>query len=366
MHMKVVFAGGGTAGHLYPAVAVARELRRRDPRCGVLFLVSRRGAGRQYLKEHGFQFRELAVSGVGRPLPLRSIPAAVKMLGAFVRSRRLLRLEGANAVVGFGAYVSVAPVLAAYALGLRIIVHEQNAVMGRANRCLVPLADRVAVGLPPRAGMEGGGRYTFTGIPLRPELYVPMKREDAIDFLGLERGAFTLLVLGGSQGAHAVNGLVMQSASFLGKAGDVQVVHLAGSKDYGDVVKAYVRAGVRASVFPYLGEMGWAYAAADLAVCRCGATTLAELAQAGLPSVLIPFPHAVGDHQAANGRIFEEAGAAILRRESALLPEELAEIVMALKSDSGKRALISGAARSLASPHAAEKLADIIEETAGT
>ncbi len=364
--MRIAFAAGGTAGHLYPAIFTAEELRRRYPASSILFLVSRGGEEGDILGDYGFQFEELFVSGIGRPVLYRVVPAAFRMLGAYAKSVRLLREMGAQAVVGFGAYVSVAPVLAAKKLGLKIVLHEQNAVMGRANRCLAPLADSVATSLSTVGRAETGKGYRYTGIPLRPELLKQMDRGEAIDFLGLDRGKFTLLVTGGSQGAHAINRLLMGGAKILADSAELQIVHLAGARDYGEVVKAYARAGLPASVFPYLKQMEWAYAAANLVISRCGAMTLAEIAQAGLPSILIPYPHAVGAHQEANGSIFEEAGAAILRREVALTPEELAGIVLMLKTDAEKLDRMSSAARSLSSPHAAEKLVDVIEDTLKT
>lgn len=360
--MNIAFAGGGTAGHLYPALCVAEELRRRDPGFKALFLVSKRDMDRENLGEYPFRFEELAVTGFGGALSCRMVPAAVRLLKASKRAIGLLRQTGAQAVVAFGAYVSVAPALAAKLLGLKVIIHEQNAVMGRANRCLLPFADGVGWGLPVHEDKTCGKRSVFTGIPVRAGLLGMMPRGEALDYLGLERGRFTLLVMGGSQGAHAINAFLMKGAGLLSRRGDIQVVHLSGRDDYAPVLLEYARAGLEAVVFPYLKEMEWAYAAADLAVCRCGAMTFAEIAQAGLPAVLIPYPRAVNDHQMANARVFERAGAALVRRESDLDPEGLVEDIFGLKGGEEGLVRMGKAARSLAEPRAAEKLADLIEE----
>jgi UDP-N-acetylglucosamine--N-acetylmuramyl-(pentapeptide) pyrophosphoryl-undecaprenol N-acetylglucosamine transferase len=352
---------------LYPALCTAGELRRRDRFFEALFLVSRRGREREVLQQYGFPCEELPASGFGGALSLRLVPAAAALLSSYRRARALMKGRGAQALIGYGAYVSVAPALAARALGLRVIIHEQNAVMGRANRWLVRLADRVALGLPlsdePRWAERG---YLLTGIPLRPEVIQGVTREEARRYLGVGPGAFTVLVMGGSQGARAINGMMAEGSGLLARGGDLQVVHLSGSGDYASVVGAYARAGLRAVVVPYLREMEWAYAAADLAVCRSGAMTLAELAQSGIPAILIPYPHAVGNHQAANGRLFETSGAALLRDESGLTAGGLAEIILSLKRDAAALGKMSAAARSLASPRAAQRLADLIEETVGT
>ncbi|MCX6353869.1 MAG: undecaprenyldiphospho-muramoylpentapeptide beta-N-acetylglucosaminyltransferase [Candidatus Aureabacteria bacterium] len=361
--MRIAFAAGGTAGHLYPALCAAMELRRRHAAFEALFLISRRGREREILEEHGFAYEELAVSGFGQVLSYRMLPAMAGMLGAFRRAFSLLRGKGMSALVGFGAYVSVAPAFAARLLGMRLIIHEQNAVMGRANRILARFADRICMGLPLNGEPAGTrGKCVFTGIPLRPEVREGVRREDALACLGLPKAGFTALIMGGSQGAHAINRIAMEGAETLAE-NKIQVIHLSGGKDYGAVHAAYARARVSAVVFPYLREMQWAYAAADLVVGRCGAMSLAEIAYAGLPSVLIPYPHATGDHQAANGRVFERNGAALLMREEEVSAGTLLECILSLGRDAVRRARMAEAAHALAVPDADRRLADVIEET---
>ncbi|MCX6356897.1 MAG: UDP-N-acetylglucosamine--N-acetylmuramyl-(pentapeptide) pyrophosphoryl-undecaprenol N-acetylglucosamine transferase, partial [Candidatus Aureabacteria bacterium] len=289
-------------------------------------------------------------------------PAAISgMLVAMARAYRggvgVLASEGIQALIGFGSYASVAPVMAARRLNLKIMIHEANAVMGRANRFLRRFANLVARGMPP-AGT--GGRDLFTGIPLRPILMEKTRRDEARACLGLGREPFTLLVMGGSQGAHAINRLMVGGAPALA-AGGIQIVHLAGGGDYSAVLNAYARAKLPAVVLPYLHEMHWAYAAADCAVCRCGAMTLAELANAGLPAILIPYPHATDDHQTANGRVYERANAAFLAAERDLTTPRLAEMITTLRRDAALRLRMGGAARAMAVPDAAERVAAAVE-----
>jgi len=362
--MRVAFAAGGTAGHLYPALCTADELRRRDRSFEALFLVSRRGREREILEQCGFSCEELPGSGFGRALSLRIVPAVGAVLSSYRSARTMMKRTGMQALIGYGAYVSVPPALAARALGLKVIIHEQNAVMGRANRWLARLADRVALGLPltdePRWPERG---YLLTGTPLRQEILQGVTREEGRRYLGVEPDTFTVLVMGGSQGARSINRLMVEGSGLLARDGDLQVVHLSGSGDYPSVVRAYARAGLRSVVIPYLREMEWAYAAADLSVCRSGAMTLAELAHSGIPSILVPYPHAVGNHQAANGRLFEKNGAALLRDESGLTGDALAKLILSLRRGAAALRTMSAAARSLASPRAAQDLADLIEET---
>lgn len=347
-----------------PALCTAEELLRRDRSFEALFLVSRRGLEREILDRAGFPFEELPVSALGGGPFWRIVPAIGAMLRSYGMARALMKRRGMQALVGYGAYVSVPPALAARSLGLKIVIHEQNAIMGRANRWLARIADRVALGLPLAGEPQRAGKgYPVTGIPLRREIARGVTRVEGRRRLGVGPDTFILLVMGGSQGARAINGLMMEGGTLLAEDGDLQVVHLSGEKDRAAVVEAYARTGLNSVVVPYLREMEWAYAAADLAVCRAGAMTLTELAQSGTPSILVPYPYAVGDHQTANARIFEKRGAALLRDESGLTGDLLARLVISLRRDAAALKRMSDAARSLASPDAARKLADLIEET---
>ena len=322
---------------------------------------------RAILDRAGFPFEELPVSAFGSALSWRIVPAIGTMLRSYKMARALMKRRGMQALIGYGAYVSVPPALAARALGLKVVIHEQNAIMGRANRWLARIAHRVALGLPladePRWAEKG---YLITGTPLRREIMRGVTRGEGRRGLGVGLDTFTVLALGGSPPARSINRMMIEGSGLLAGEGNLQIVHLSGEKDRPPVVEAYARAGLKSVVVPYLKEMEWAYAAADLAVCRAGAMTLTELANSGTPSILVPYPYAVGDHQTANGRIFEKSGAALLRDESGLTGDLLAKLVVSLRRDAAALKRMSDAARTLASPHAAQKLADLIEETVGT
>lgn len=346
-----------------PALCTAEELRLRDRSFEALFLVSQRGLERGILDRAGFPFEELPVSALGGRGASGIVPAAGAMLRSLWRARALMKGKGMQALVGYGAYVSVPPALAAWSLGLKVVIHEQNAIMGRANRWLARIAHRVALGLPLADGPRRAGKgYPVTGTPLRREIMRGVARGEGRRRLGVEPDTFTVLAMGGSQGARSINGMMMEGSALLARDGDLQVVHLSGERERSIVAGAYARTGLKAVVIPYLKEMEWAYAAADLAVCRAGAMTLAELAQSGTPSILVPYPYAAADHQTANGRIFEKRGAALLRDEPGLTGELLARLVISLRRDAAALKKMSEAARSLATPDAAQRLADLIEE----
>ncbi len=358
--MRIALAAGGTGGHLYPALGAAGELRRRDPGCDCFFFVSERGTERGALQDAGFPFAELPVrtlrGGAGA-----CAAGLVRMARAYRRAGRLMRERGTEALVGFGAYVSVPPALAARAIGLRLVIHESNAVMGAANRFLARFADAVALGMPLETGGRPGRRGEVTGTPLRPGIARGMGRAEARRLLGIAPGALTLLVSGGSQGARALNDAAAGAAGLLAREGGIQVVHLAGGRDADGVRRAYAEAGVTAAVFPYLEEMERAYAAADAAVCRAGAMTLAELAQAGLPAVVVPLPRAAGNHQEANARRYESHGGVEVLLERDLTPGRLADRVIRMLRDAAGRERMALALRALARPDAAGRLAGLIE-----
>lgn len=358
--MSVVFAAGGTGGHLYPALYTACALRRREPSYAIHFFISSRERDRELCEAYGFSFEPLVAKGIGSPVWRHAVPAAIRLGRDVPAARHILKRWRASVVVGFGAYVACAPVLAARSLGIKVVVHEQNAVMGRTNRLCAPWAHRVLWGLPPLAGGSGEQRDDCVGIPVKPGILDPPARDTARAFLGLREGTATLLVMGGSLGAKAVNRLLLASAEHLARMGDIQAIHLSGGNDYAMMVKGYRIAGVRATVLPYLNEMEWAYAAADFAICRSGAATVAELAQAGVPALLIPYPDAVGDHQTANAKVLHNAGGAMLRRQDETTPAVIAAFCKKLLTSPETKERMSGAAHTLARPDAAERVAGII------
>jgi UDP-N-acetylglucosamine--N-acetylmuramyl-(pentapeptide) pyrophosphoryl-undecaprenol N-acetylglucosamine transferase len=239
--MRIAFAAGGTGGHLYPAIAVAEMLAARGRARDCFFFVSRRGVERRILEGAGFPFTELPACPIAGAAPHRLLPAAARMLRAYRAARRLMRERGTEALVGFGAYASVPPALAARAMGLGLVVHESNAVMGRANRLLARVAHAVAFGMPQGEGRREA-RGEVTGTPLRAGILRGADRNEARRLLGLAPDRFTLLVTGGSQGARALNRAAAGAAGAFGREG-IQVLHLAGEEGCGGVRAAYRAAG---------------------------------------------------------------------------------------------------------------------------
>lgn len=359
--MRVLIASGGTGGHFYPGFALARELVRRGHE--TLFLLRRGDPAGPRLDAAGLAWTELDLAG----LPRRPSAAWLTLPGRLARSLRVARDVARawrpSAAVGMGGYLTVPAALAARSRGVPVVLHESNAALGLANRLCAPFAAAVARGLPPEDGTGA-----LTGTPLREELWERGDAAAARRELGLALEGPTALVVGGSQGAQALNRLAPAAlaASARGVPG-LQALHLAGPREAEAVRAAYAAGPVRAVVLPYLEGMGKAYAAADLALCRAGGSTVAELSAQRLPALLVPYPDATGAHQEANARALERAGAAEVLLEPGLDAAALGARIVAVLGDPARRAAMSEAFSRLALPAAKDSgrlLADLVESVA--
>lgn len=321
--------------------------------------------------EAGFRLYRLPVRGLPRSVSVDALRAGVALLRSMVGARRLLRGLGPDVVVGMGGYPSLAPALAAGWAGFPVVLHEQNARLVLAHRLALRSARSLALSLPLAEGVprRRGLRVVETGNPLRAAIRrlvadgAEGSRAEARARLGLAADATVLLVFGGSQGAQALNEGVPAAASRWPSG--VEVLHLAGTGHGPGVEAAWREVGVRAVVREYLGEMEDAYAAADLVVCRSGASTVAELCALGLPSVLVPIPHSTGRVQEANARVLEGAGAAVIALEGPGFVDRLGVAVEDLLRAPARRDAMGRAARRLARPDAVDRLAGVVEEAVG-
>lgn len=353
MSGPIVIMAGGTGGHIFPGIAVARALEARG--ATVRWLGSAGGLETRLVPEAGIALDTLDIGGVrGKGLATR-LAAPWRLLRAVMAARRLLRQHQARAVVSFGGFAAGPGGLAARSLGLPVFVHEQNSVAGLTNRVLARVARRVFTGF---RDVEGLHRGTWCGNPVRAEIASLPAPETRT-----QNERLHLLVLGGSQGARALNRTVPEALARLGRT-DLVVRHQCGAKMVDDARAAYGAAGVAATIEPFIADMAAAYAWADLVVCRAGALTLAELCAAGVPAVLVPYPHAVDDHQTRNAEALLDAGAAVLVPEAALTAETLATALAPLCADPARRRSMATAARTLARPKADADVAQLILEEA--
>ncbi len=352
--MRLIVTGGGTGGHLFPGIAVACGLRERVPASRILFIGTSRQVDRIGLQGLGFDqatIRSAGLKGKGIFSRLRAVGLLPLAVGQAMRILARFRPE---LVIGVGGYVTGPVLLAAKIHNIPICIHEQNSVPGLANRLAGRLADRIFLSLPCTPPFPEA-RTRMTGNPVRGEILAAAAQRTP----GPADRPPTLLVLGGSQGAHRVNTLVTAAVARMQEDGGAfRVIHQTGSRDLEAVRQAYREMGVTAETGDFFRDMAAIYQQADLVVSRAGATTLAELAVMGLPALLIPYPHAADNHQERNARFYVEGGGAVLLRESLLNGNILAEEITALLYNDQNLQGMGMRMKALGRPGATERIID--------
>lgn len=355
--ITVVIAGGGTAGHVYPGIAIARELRRRDSRHRVVFIGTARGLEARIVPVEGFELELIevrALKGVSWRARLSSLLLLPRTF--YVVWRKLLACQPAL-VIGVGGYASGPVVLTAALLGIPTLIAEQNAWPGFTNRLLARFVGAVAVSFE-EARQFFGAKATLTGNPVRQEFF-DLSEPAAKS----QQEPFRVLVTGGSQGARSINEAVISTLPLLAETGRQFIfTHQTGKIDPADearIIKAYSAAGIDAVVRTFLDRMVDEFREADLIICRAGATTVAELAAAGRPAILIPFPFAADDHQRRNAEAVQQGGAGRMVLQAELTPSRLADEIMALTGTREQLQSMARAARRLARPRAAAAVVDL-------
>jgi UDP-N-acetylglucosamine--N-acetylmuramyl-(pentapeptide) pyrophosphoryl-undecaprenol N-acetylglucosamine transferase len=355
--MRILIAGGGTGGHVIPALAIARELRSRYE-ADILFVGTARGIENRLVPQAGFGLMRIkvgALKNVGlwtRVRTLLGLPLAI------LEARKILKAFAPDAVVGVGGYASGPAMAAAILGGIPTLAFEPNLVPGFANKIVGQRVSAAAV------HFEETKKYfrnaQVVGVPVRQEFFAQSAGDSS------PTHPPTLLVFGGSQGAHAINEAMTGALpEVLQKIPGLRTIHQTGAHDYNDVQAAYARAGAAAQVSAFIDAMPNAFAGADLLVCRSGASTVAEVTAAGKPAVFIPFPQAADDHQRWNAEAIVAGGAAVLIPQSELSPDRLARTIVELLSDSGRLKEMSRRARALSHTDAAGRMARMVAELAG-
>ncbi|HAD04758.1 MAG: undecaprenyldiphospho-muramoylpentapeptide beta-N-acetylglucosaminyltransferase [Desulfuromonadales bacterium GWD2_61_12] len=345
--MRILLAGGGTGGHLFPAVALAQKFLAEEWRAEVLFVGTDRGIEARVLPELGLPLRTIDIEGfVGRGLGEKL--AVLPQLARSVRqSLTILDDFRPDLVIGVGGYASAPVLLAAKWRGLPYLIHEQNAWPGLTNRLLARWAERICLSFAEAESAFHTGATIVTGNPVRAGM---------TECPGLAEGAAQLLIFGGSRGARAINNAVIEALPFLASLrGKLGIVHQTGSDDHERIAAGYRSAGWdEAKVVPFINDMAAAYRRSHLVLCRAGATTIAELTACGRPAVLVPFPFAAGDHQSANARALARQGAALLLEQKGMTGEVLGQLLAGLLDDRPRLLQMADIARSLGKPQAAE------------
>ncbi len=358
--MKIAIACGGTGGHLFPGLAVAEELRQRGH--DTLLLVSPKQIDAIALKGAGEQ-QAHALPGIGWPgfFSLRIFSFGFKLLSSWRECGRVYRDFKPTAVVGMGGFTSAIPLLLGRRLRLPTLIHESNAIPGRVTRLIAPWVNKTLLGFEGCANYLRRAHCVVTGTPVRKGL-ARIERAVAAEKFGLNPGLPVVLIMGGSQGAHGINELVLKTLPMWhNRRDEIQFIHLTGQADSNIAEINYRRQRLTAVVQAFSTDMEHLYSLADVVISRSGAASLTELSHYGLPSILIPYPAAADDHQSYNARIFERAGAARIQVESKTTPAMLYEAVSEMLCNREMRLGMGVASRKLAGENAARRVAEEIE-----
>lgn len=344
---RIVVAGGGTGGHLFPGIAIAEAFQERYSQCAVCFISVGTRIERDALRLAGFPLRFIRSKGLKGKGFVSQLRSLAEIPVGIAQSIGILMEFRPDVVIGVGGYASGPVCLAAWLLGIPLVLHEQNRECGMTNRLLKPIARRLYLSFP--FSDKSCSRIRLTGNPVRRGFLQGNGK-------GGTNSDFTVLVCGGSQGAHAINQAVLDAMDRIGDR--IRLIHQTGILDETHVKAHYCQTRLRVTVSAFITDMAAAYAASDLVVCRAGATTIAEMTVSGKPAIFIPFPHATGDHQTANAMALVDAGAAECIPEKALSGEKLAQRIVYLMEHPETLEAMASASRRLGRPEAARVIVD--------
>lgn len=362
--MKIIISGGGTGGHIYPAIAIAQEIRDRLPETQLLYVGTREGMESTIVPQAGFDFKTIDITGINRSSLIKASQSLAKMPRSFFQGWEVVRDYRPDIVIGTGGYVSFPVVLAATFLDCKTYIHEQNALPGLANRNLARRVDCVMLTFPEAQKHLNAKLIKLTGLPVRKDI-LNVNAGEARQKLGLKEDKFTLLVFGGSRGAMTINQAMVGAMDRL-QHEDIQIIWLTGENGYQDIKKSLADKvdlhdmECNLQVFPYMYNMNEVLAVSNLAVCRAGASTLSELAIMGLPAILVPYPYAAENHQEMNARALLQKKAVTMVIDEFLDGDTLYQRVSELMFNPQRLKEMSNNMRQQARPNALKDIVDII------
>lgn len=366
--MRVLLAGGGTGGHIYPALAIAERLKNLHPDCEILYVGTKKGLENRIVPQRGIPFRTIAVEGLPRKISPALLKAVGKAAGGCMDAKRIVKQFKPDLVIGTGGYVCGPVVLAARMAGIPAMIHEQNAFPGVTNKLLARVVNTIMVNFQASEKyFVHKERIRVTGLPVRQEV-LNTTRQEGIAYFGFSEEKTTLLVSGGSRGARSLNRAMAAAYPELVKQENLQILHLTGAVDYEDTLQAIEKEGVnlkdypQIQVKPYLDEMQYGLAAADFCVGRAGATFLAEITACGLPGILIPYPYAAENHQEFNARALVDQNAAKMILDKDLTGKNLCQNILDLYEHPEKREAMAAGARKAGKRDALDEIVRLVEE----
>ncbi|MCL6519237.1 MAG: undecaprenyldiphospho-muramoylpentapeptide beta-N-acetylglucosaminyltransferase [Armatimonadetes bacterium] len=363
--MRVVITGGGTGGHAYPATSIAEAIRRKYQDWRLLYLGSKSGPEAELANKAGIEFIGLSSRKLKKLASPDTLLTAAVLARGFLEALAVLRRFRADLVIGTGGYVAAAVVLAQALRRGHILIHEQNVIPGRTNKWLSRFADRICISFEDTLAYFPKGKTVLTGMPIRSAFSNPPDKETARKSLGLDEQLFTVLVLGGSQGARKINEIVADCLPTLRNL-PIQIIHQSGRRNFEEAqTRQKSQNWENYHLFPYIEDMVTAYAASNLVVSRGGASTICEITAVGLPAVIIPYPYAQANHQQLNAEYLARAGAAVVILEANLSPKVLSDTIMQLMESPEKLVAMGKASKALGRPNAAEKVLEVAMELVG-
>jgi UDP-N-acetylglucosamine--N-acetylmuramyl-(pentapeptide) pyrophosphoryl-undecaprenol N-acetylglucosamine transferase len=357
--LKVIIAGGGTGGHLFPGLAIAEEFKRRDEKNEVVFVGTEHGIEAKIIPREGYPIKFVRSEGIVGKSAFKKVKATVKLALSALDARRILKSLAPDIVIGVGGYSSGAIVLIAGLKSIPTMIHEQNSVPGLTNKILGKIVKRVCVTYHESIMSFPMGRTFLTGNPIRAKI-LKGDKDAAYRLFSLAKDMFTVFIFGGSSGARSINRTMVDALNHLTDLRDkIQFLHQTGDRDFENIREAYRKAGVKGTVAPFIYQMAEAYAVADVVVSRAGATTLAEITALGKPAILIPYPYAAGLHQEFNAVKLREMGAAFMMLDNEMRGETLARDIRELYENEALRTEMHKSSRGLGRPDACSRIVDI-------
>ena len=369
INMRVLLTGGGTGGHIYPALAICRHLEKQYEEIKLMYVGTSQGLEAQIIPRENIPFKAIESGGISRKALLKNFSSLFKVTKGIVQSYRIMKKFSPNVVIGTGGYVCGPVVLVASLMGIPTLIHEQNAFPGVTNRLLASRADRICLTFPEseKYFAKYKEKVRLTGLPVRPQIFGVDKRQ-ALSELGLDPHKKTLLVVGGSQGAISINRAMAKVIEHFLNSSKLQILMVTGKSNYDKFIDELAKEGLTIStggniiIKPYIDEMQYGLAAADLAIGRAGATFLSEITAIGLPAILIPYPYASENHQEYNAQALVTTGGAVMILDEKLNGELLIREVERLISNPDDLARMSLASKELGRPQAVDSIAKIIQE----
>lgn len=357
--MKIMFAGGGTGGHLMAGVSIAEEISARFPDTDIIFLGTNRKKEAAYVERSGYKFKQIKMHKL-TSFAYLPVFAFVSIIGIILSLVNIIKIKP-DIIIGLGGYGSVLPVIAAYIARVPIVLIEQNVIPGRANQLMARWVDAVLCHWEGTAKrFKRANSLYVTGIPIRRNIMIN-KASITNNTLGLDIHKKTLLVMGGSQGAHAINKVMLQSIPGIKSLiPELQIIHLTGKPGYKEAKAAYDKMGIKAFVTEFLDNIGIAYGLSDLIVCRAGANSTAEISAVGIPAIFIPYPYATDDHQYWNAYEIAKSGGAVIVKQEGLGPEKIIELVSDLLMNDEKLDNMKRTNKGLGKPYVSNRVVDKI------